>query len=97
MFYLFKLCTWQIEAPVNHRIELFDFKIQLPFKADYASCNTYDYLEIDDLQICRDNFIKYVLSKDNKLFIKFSTNSINNAKGIQFSIRIWGIFLIFFY
>jgi hypothetical protein len=92
------LCTWQIEAPKGYRIELFNFKIELPFTADYASCSIYDYLQLDSLnlnsnpilQICRSNSIKNVMSTENRLFIKFQSNYMDNAKGIQFSARIWG-------
>jgi hypothetical protein len=59
-------------------------------------CNLHDYLQIDEtdssIQICRANSIKSVLSKLNKLSIKFSSNMFKaNAKGIQFTIRTWGL------
>ena len=87
---------WEIEAPDKFRIELYDFKIDLPYKADYASCNMHDYLKITNtnttLEICRSNKIKYVLSTLNKLIIRFiSTTYMTKATGIQFSIRIWGM------
>ena len=56
----------------------------------------HDYLKIEEtnssIEICRANSIKSVLSKLNKLSIKFSSNTFAaKAKGIQFSIQAWGI------
>ncbi len=93
-----KVCEWEIEANPNDRIQLYDFDIDLQFAPDYANCNQYDYLEINQIQdeqinlatICRNDFYNEIISTGNKISIKFVSNFVKNAAGIRFSVRTWG-------
>jgi hypothetical protein len=102
---LSKVCEWKVDTNPNKRLQIDKFDIDLQYVPDYSNCNIYDFLEIYDyknesqtslISICRNDGYEIILSKENRLFIRFVSNSNINRKGIELRIKAWGWLFITF-
>ena len=95
-----KYCTWNIDAPHGHLIEL-DI-IELSIESNGDKCN-YDWLEFHDIgdqkvlkesgaqsRFCSNNHPNKIVSTTNRVKLEFKTDNVQTRTGFKIRYSING-------